>query len=333
MSRHFKLKILLLSFLICFLAFPLVAWAVSYYQVQPGDSLWLIAKRFSTNVSILKSLNNLKDDIIYPGQTLALPETTYPSAPDYTALQERIKNYLDGQPGTYGVYFKDLISGQSFGINADLPLPAASTVKLPAVLFINHLVAQGKLDWQEKLTYNSATHYQGGSGILQFSAQDGNKLTLRTLTTLAITISDNIAYNMLRDFVGKESIAQYMLKLGGRTVFPNGQNLSTARDMGLYVQATLDFSRNNPDGRRLLDDMANGIYNEGIPAKIPAGITVAHKEGFVWGSPADVGIVFGSRPFIVTVLSQGVEDPDQGFANIAAIAKMMYDYQESMAKK
>lgn len=331
MFTRYKFKIWLIAFLIFFLASPLVAWAVSYYQVQPGDSLWLIARRFSTNVAILKSLNNLKGDVIYPGQTLSLPETT--EVADYSALQGRIKNYLEGQPGTYGIYFKDLISGRSFGINADLPLPAASTAKLPAVLFINHLVAQGKLDWQERLTYKSSIHYQGGSGILQFSVKDGDKLTLRTLTTLAITLSDNIAYNMLRDFVGKESIAQYMRQLGGQTVFPNGQNLSTARDMGLYVQAALDFSRNNPDDRRLLDDMANGIYNEGIPAKIPGSITVAHKEGFVWGSPADVGVVFGSRPFIVAVLSQGVEDPDQGFANIANITKMMYDYQESLAKK
>ncbi|OIQ58608.1 hypothetical protein MOTE_17960 [Moorella thermoacetica] len=190
---------------------------------------------------------------------------------------------------------------------------------------------RGIPDWQQKLTCNSATDYQGGSGILQFSVHDGDKLTLRTLTTLAITTSDNIAYNMLRNFVGQGSIASYMQSLGGRTVFPNGQNLSTARDMATYIQAALDSANTSANGRRLLDDMANGIYNEGIPLQIPAGVTVAHKEGFVWGSPGDVGVVFGSRPFIVTVLSRDVADPDQGFANIAAITRMMYDYQENLA--
>ncbi|MGB9858305.1 MAG: serine hydrolase [Moorellaceae bacterium] len=332
-NKNIRFKLFLLIFAICSLAFPLIAWAVTYYQVQSGDSLWLIAKRFTTTISALKSANNLNSDLIYPGQILTIPEENTQPGPDYRPLQEAVQKYLAQQPGTYGIYFQDLISGRSFGLNADLPLPAASTVKLPAVLFINELVAQGKLDWQEKLTYNSSLHYQGGSGILQFSVHDGDKLTLRTLTTLAITCSDNIAYNMLRNFVGKDSLAQYMKSLGGQTVFPNGQNLSTARDMGIYVRAALNFSRSNPDGRRLLDDLANGIYNEGIPAKIPDGVTVAHKEGFVWGSPADVGVVFGSRPFIVTVLSQGVEDPDQGFANIATIAKMMYDYQEGLAGK
>lgn len=329
--RHNRKLLFLVLALVAVILFPLAALAMTY-QVQPGDSLWQIARRFGTSIDVIKNNNNLSGDTIYPGQKLYIPDGVPANAPDYSSLKKQIEDFLATQAGTYGVYFKDLISGQSFGINADMSLPAASTVKLPTVLFINHLVAQGKLDWQQKLVYNSAADYQGGSGILQFGVKDGDRLTLRTLTTLAITTSDNIAYNMLRNFVGKESVAAFMRSLGGQTVFPNGQNLSTARDMAAYVQAALDFAKTNPDGRRLLDDMANGIYNEGIPLMIPAGVTVAHKEGFVWGSPADVGVVFGSRPFIVTVLSQGVEDPDQGFANIATIAKMLYDYQENLAR-
>ncbi|PRR69741.1 serine hydrolase [Neomoorella humiferrea] len=327
--RHNRKLLFLVLALVAVIIFPLAALAMTY-QVQPGDSLWQIARRFGTSIDIIKNNNNLSGDTIYPGQKLYIPDGVPANAPDYSSLKKQIEDFLATQAGTYGVYFKDLISGQSFGINADMPLPAASTVKLPTVLFINHLVAQGNLDWQQKLTYNSTTDYQGGSGILQFSVKDGDRLTLRTLTTLAITTSDNIAYNMLRNFVGKESVAAFMRSLGGQTVFPNGQNLSTARDMATYVQAALDFAKVNPDGRRLLDDMANGIYNEGIPLKIPDGVTVAHKEGFIWGSPDDVGVVFGSRPFIVTVLSQGVDDPDQGFANIATITRMMYDYQENL---
>ncbi|MGI9860455.1 serine hydrolase [Moorella naiadis] len=333
MFRRHKFKFFLLAgTLVTIIAFPLVAWAMNY-QVQPGDTLWAIARRFSTSVTDLKAGNNLSSDVIYPGQNLNVPDGASPGVPDYTTLQQQIQNYLADKPGTYGVYFKDLASGRSFDINADTPLPAASTVKLPAVLFINSLVDQGILDWQQKLTYNSATDYQGGSGILQFSVKDGDQFTLRTLTTLAITTSDNIAYNMLRHFVGQGSIAGYMESLGGQTVFPDGQNLSTARDMAAYVQAALNSADTSANGRRLLDDMANGIYNEGIPLQIPAGVTVAHKEVFVWGSPGDVGVVFGSRPFIFTILSQDVPDPDQGFANIATITRMTYDYQENSAGK
>ena len=53
------------------------------YVVQPGDSLWLIAKRFNTTVDAIKALNNLTSDVIYVGQVLKIPgtDTTAPSFP------------------------------------------------------------------------------------------------------------------------------------------------------------------------------------------------------------------------------------------------------------
>jgi membrane-bound lytic murein transglycosylase D len=51
------------------------------YTVKKGDSLWLIARRFNTNVKKLTSLNNLKvSKPLKPGQTLIIesskPRTT-----------------------------------------------------------------------------------------------------------------------------------------------------------------------------------------------------------------------------------------------------------------
>ena len=43
------------------------------YTVQSGDSLWLLAQRFSTTVDAIKSLNGLTTDRIYIGQMLKIP--------------------------------------------------------------------------------------------------------------------------------------------------------------------------------------------------------------------------------------------------------------------
>lgn len=43
------------------------------YKVQPGDTLSLIADAFSTKVSVVKELNNLKNDNIWVGQKLRVP--------------------------------------------------------------------------------------------------------------------------------------------------------------------------------------------------------------------------------------------------------------------
>ncbi|QGP91305.1 LysM domain protein [Neomoorella glycerini] len=64
MFRRHKLRLVLFIFVLAaMVVFPLVTWAMSY-QVQPGDTLWLIARRFGTSVDGLKSSNNLSSDIM-----------------------------------------------------------------------------------------------------------------------------------------------------------------------------------------------------------------------------------------------------------------------------
>jgi len=43
------------------------------YTVQSGDTLWLLAQRFSTSVDAIKSLNNLTSDSLTIGQVLQIP--------------------------------------------------------------------------------------------------------------------------------------------------------------------------------------------------------------------------------------------------------------------
>ena len=43
------------------------------YYVQPGDSLYEIAKKFNTTINIIRELNNLSSDILYIGQKLEVP--------------------------------------------------------------------------------------------------------------------------------------------------------------------------------------------------------------------------------------------------------------------
>ncbi|AEG16573.1 beta-lactamase [Desulfofundulus kuznetsovii DSM 6115] len=270
---------------------------------------------------------------ISPAQATGEKDSSFQQVPDYRPLQKQLKDYLAQQPGVYGIYFKDLHSGASFDINGDEPITAASTVKVPVVLYLNHLVAQGKLDWDDRVVYDSKQDYQGGAGILQFSAWDGDSYSLRVLANLSITISDNIAYRMLVRHLGKDNVAQFMRDLGGQTVFPGGENITTARDMGRYMEAVLEFSREHPAlGERLLDDMANPIYHVGLPGKLPPEVRVAHKEGDVWGVANDAGIVFAEHPYILVVLSKGETDVDKGFARIAEISRMVYDYQVNLKR-
>ncbi|MBO8169912.1 MAG: LysM peptidoglycan-binding domain-containing protein [Thermoanaerobacteraceae bacterium] len=52
------------------------AWAWTY-TVKRGDSLYFIAKRFGKSVELLKTVNSLTTNDIYPGQKLWIPSRNY----------------------------------------------------------------------------------------------------------------------------------------------------------------------------------------------------------------------------------------------------------------
>lgn len=44
-----------------------------FYTVSRGDSLWKISRQYNIPISKIKTINNLKNNIIYPGQKLKIP--------------------------------------------------------------------------------------------------------------------------------------------------------------------------------------------------------------------------------------------------------------------
>lgn len=63
-----------LSLLTMAFAFPSLAFAKpGYYTVKKGDSLWVIARRCGTSVAALKRANNLRSEMLKPGQVLRVP--------------------------------------------------------------------------------------------------------------------------------------------------------------------------------------------------------------------------------------------------------------------
>jgi len=75
------------------------------YKVNSGDTLASIAKKFNLGVSSIKWSNNLKNDLIKPGQTLTIPpfdgivhkvdagETVYSIAKKYNVTAQNIVNF------------------------------------------------------------------------------------------------------------------------------------------------------------------------------------------------------------------------------------------------
>jgi beta-lactamase class A len=259
------------------------------------------------------------------------PEPPIAEQPDFGPLQKQIEAFVKAQPATYKVYFQDLESGVSFGIGENDWMVAASSTKVPTVLYLYTLADQGKVNLNDTVTYQDAD-YQSGAGSLQFSIRAGDQVSLAKLANLAIVESDNIAHRMLLRYLGKDSVASFMKSLDGQTVYPDGSNISTAKDLATYVRAALAFAEKSPQhGGKLLYDLEHTIWNAGLNGKLPAGVTVAHKEGDVTGVSNDVGVVYGSRPYLLAVMSKNQADAEAGFAYIAQISRMAYDFEEGLS--
>lgn len=248
--------------------------------------------------------------------------------PDYAALRQKLVEYIAGLGQEWGIYFKDLVTGKTFGINEDIQVPAASTVKVPLVLYASRLAAQGRLDMNQRLEYRVQRDWQGGAGSLQYTAADRDTFSIRELAEKAIRESDNVAWKMLERRLGKNNIARFMRSLGGKVVYPWGENVSTPEDLASYMQSALDFAAQSPYGEKLMYDLAHTIWNTGLNRYITE-VPVAHKEGDVTGVADDVGVIYAAHPYILSIMSQGHDDVELGFEKIGEISRIVYDYQIS----
>ncbi|MBD1379019.1 C40 family peptidase [Metabacillus arenae] len=69
----------------------------STYKVKLGDSLWEIANQHNLTVAELKSMNQLKSDVIYPGQTLKVTggSTKQPVEQEPSNSNSNVSNKVD----------------------------------------------------------------------------------------------------------------------------------------------------------------------------------------------------------------------------------------------
>ena len=106
---------------------PLSGWLL--YNVESGDTLWDIARRYLgswTKYNILMSLNNLQNEKIYPGQILKIPLKTqnnvYIVQPGDTLWSISMKLLGDGNRFYEIIKLNDLQSDQVVeGQNLKIP--------------------------------------------------------------------------------------------------------------------------------------------------------------------------------------------------------------------
>lgn len=244
-------------------------------------------------------------------------------------LKKLITDYTAGLSGKYGVTFIDLATGEMVNVRDTDRYIAASTSKLPINVLLYKNVESGKVKLDDMLTYQKED-VEPGTGIIQKSAF-GTQYTVRETSKLAVTKSDNCGVNMIIRLLDIQNVRQYLVDLGGKVYYDN-RHRSCPYDMALVAQDLYKHYLKNEDVYgELINNLENTDWHDRIDAQL-TGVKVAHKIGNQVKTANDVGIVFASHPYVLSIMTDNV-DFGTACKNEATLSKKIYDYVEGYAVK
>src|SRR5271165_1146073 len=114
--------------------------------------------------------------------------------------------------GNVALYAENLKTRQTAGLQPDLPVKTASTIKMGILLDAAEQIRAGRAKLDEKLVLEHVNQVEG-SGVLG-QLDTPLALTLKDTLTLMVVLSDNTATNLAIDRLGLEHINQTLRAAG-----------------------------------------------------------------------------------------------------------------------
>ena len=237
------------------------------------------------------------------------------TAPLYT-LGTQIKDYISRRPGTFGVYIKNLKTGDQLIIN-DGKYSAASIIKLFVMAGVMNELEQGNLAESDVLgrtlysmitvSDNYSSNYLvktmgGGNYHTGFQKENANTINAGCLNTQHLSL-----------FSGYGDYVSY------------GRNWVSPYDCGILLEKIYNRTLVSPEkSDRMLALLKDQQRRNKIPYPLPQGTVCANKTGETSTVQSDVGIVYSPNcDYIICVTTNNATS---GIFNIRDISLMTYNY-------
>jgi beta-lactamase class A len=263
-------------------------------------------------------------------------------------LRDRVRQIVAGSGADVAVAFRTLDGRTVLLLNADTSFHAASTMKVPVMIELFRQAAAGRLSLDEPLLVRNEFHSIVDGSVYALDVKDdsdeevykavGHTMTLRELCEAMITVSSNLAANLLIERLGVENIQSTVTKLGAdgmkvlrgvedQKAFDKGlNNTTTARALMVLLERIASGRAVNAkaDAEMAVILKRQRELPDAIRAGVPPDIAVGHKTGNITGILHDAAIVYGPRPYVLVVLVRGPEDDKKTAALMAAISKEVW---------
>lgn len=243
--------------------------------------------------------------------------------------EKRIAAELRTYDGKMSVYADDLRGGV-IEMEADELFETASTIKTFLLAALFDRVARGEASLTDELTYRE-DEYVSGSGVIRDLAF-GSRMPVYNLAVLMITVSDNIAANMLIDYLGLDGINGCIRDLGfEHTQLHNSLHFdrysrlgtTTPRDYGrLFARLSRGELVSPESDAQMLSILRRQHYNSMLTRDFPPALLdsedtgeeelfwVASKSGSMDACRSDGGLVHTPcGDYVVVLMSKEFSDP------------------------
>lgn len=132
-------------------------------------------------------------------------------------LESTVARIASRFSGRIGVAAKNLSTGETFSVGAEVPLPIASVIKIPVLVEVFLRAERGALSLDQPMTMTESDRTYGSGILKDFAA--GLTMPVIDFATAMMIVSDNTATNMLVDLVGGiEVVNAGMASLGLPTI-------------------------------------------------------------------------------------------------------------------
>lgn len=265
-------------------------------------------------------------------------------APLPPRLAERVQAVEREFSGVVALWCHDLTRRRTFGLRATQRFDPASTIKLFILRELYRQRDAGLLQLDERLTMGRYDVVPG-SGVLRDLTPGDVSLTLRDLATLMVTVSDNVATNLLIGRLGAPVINRGAREAGFPDTYLQGKlfksrtrrSRTTPRDLGtLMTQIARRQAVSRDASNEMLDilrrEQSDFIVGRYLPytredlEEDRRPWKIASKSGSIKGHRHDVALVEGhGHRYVLALMSSGAQDlrfwPDnEGTLALARIA-------------
>jgi beta-lactamase class A len=263
-----------------------------------------------------------------------------PVKADTAALRHKLDSIVDAHHGIIGYSIIDIDNNVRMSRRGDETFPTASLIKVPILVTVYDLVANGQLSLSDPLTVLKIDQVPG-SGVLQYM-HNGMSLSVSDAAWLMITLSDNTATNLLLDriiirrvWAKMDSLGLHNTKVHSKSFLriasvamdssvKYGLGVTTPNEMARLFELMALGKAVNPSADSAMLDMLEHNENFEKLQRFVYGARAAHKSGETDQVRNECSLFYLRNRIVVCALSKENKDQRYAIDNEAhvAIARM-----------